>query len=150
ATSAPPRFAHVLILMMENKNYNAIIGRPDEAPYINKLASTGANFSKSFAIGHPSEPNYLALFSGSAHGLTSDKCPVNFGKAPTLAVKLSAARLSFTAYSEGLPKAGFTGDCSEVSLGYTRVHSPWVDFSNVPAADNQPFTAFPSDFSKLP
>jgi phosphatidylinositol-3-phosphatase len=150
AASAPPRFAHVLIVIMENKDYRQIIGRPDEAPYLNKLASTGANFTKSFAIGHPSEPNYLALFSGSAHGLSSDKCPVNFGQAPNLGAELIAAKLSFTAYSESLPSAGFTGNCTEVSLGYTRVHSPWTDFSNVPGADSQPFTKFPSSFAKLP
>jgi hypothetical protein len=150
AATPPPRFAHVLIVMMENKDYNQIIGQPDEAPYLNKLASTGAKFSKSFAVGHPSEPNYLALFSGSAHGLTSDKCPVNFGQGPNLGAELIAAKLSFTGYSEGLPSAGFTGNCSEVSLGYTRVHNPWVDFANVPAADSQPFTRFPSSFAKLP
>lgn len=150
AASPPPRFAHVIVVVMENKDYNAIIGRPDEAPYLNQLAKTGANFSDSFAIGHPSEPNYLALFSGSAHGLTSDKCPANFGKATNLGAALIAAKLSFTGYSEGLPKVGFTGDCSEISLGYTRVHNPWVDFSNVPAADSKPFTSFPTDFAKLP
>jgi phosphatidylinositol-3-phosphatase len=150
AASPPPRFAHVIVVVMENKNYKDIIGRPDEAPYLNQLAKTGANFSDSFATGHPSEPNYLALFSGSAHGLTSDKCPVNYGKATNLGAALIAAKLSFAGYSEGLPKAGFTGDCSEISLGYTRVHNPWVDFSNVPAADSEPFTSFPASFTKLP
>ena len=33
---------------------------------------------------------------------------------------------------------------------YARKHNPWVNFSNVPAASNLPFTAFPSDFSTLP
>jgi len=35
------------------------------APYINSLAQQNASLTQSFAIGHPSEPNYLELWSGS-------------------------------------------------------------------------------------
>jgi phosphatidylinositol-3-phosphatase len=152
ASAAPvlPRFDHVVIVVMENKNYNAIIGRPDEAPYINKLAAAGATFSNSFAIGHPSQPNYLALFSGSTQGVTSDHCPENFTNVPNLGAELIGAGLSFAGFSESMPSAGYTGRCSELSLGYTRVHNPWVDFSNVPATSNLTFAEFPKDYAKLP
>src|SRR3981081_1851585 len=69
ASGAVPRFDHVVIVVMENKNYDAIIGRPDEAPYLNKLVSGGAVFSNSYGIAHPSQPTYLALFSGSTQGV---------------------------------------------------------------------------------
>src|SRR6266480_2142400 len=72
-----PRFDHVVIVVMENKNYGDIIGRPDEVPYLSRLAAAGAVFSNSYAITHPSQPNYLALFSGSTQGVTSDNCPQN-------------------------------------------------------------------------
>ncbi|HEV2376094.1 MAG TPA: alkaline phosphatase family protein, partial [Streptosporangiaceae bacterium] len=75
AATAVPRFDHLVVVVMENKNYSDIIGRPDEAPYINSLATGGALFSNSFAVTHPSQPNYLALFSGSTQGVTSDDCP---------------------------------------------------------------------------
>jgi len=68
AQGSVPRFKHVVVVVMENKNYGAIIGRSDEAPYINHLADTGALFSNSFGITHPSQPNYLALFSGRTLG----------------------------------------------------------------------------------
>ena len=42
---------------------------------------------------------------------------------------------------------GFTG---ESSGAYDRKHNPWVNFTNIHAADSQPFSAFPADFSKLP
>jgi NAD(P)-dependent dehydrogenase (short-subunit alcohol dehydrogenase family) len=42
------------------------------APYINALASTGAVFTDSHAITHPSQPNYLALFSGATQGVKDD------------------------------------------------------------------------------
>jgi hypothetical protein len=52
---------------------------PAVYPYINNaLAAAGAVFSDSFAIEHPSEPNYLDLFSGSHQGVTSYSCPHTF------------------------------------------------------------------------
>jgi hypothetical protein len=36
--------------------------------YITSLANGGAKVTQSFAVTHRGEPNYLALFSGSAHG----------------------------------------------------------------------------------
>jgi phosphatidylinositol-3-phosphatase len=111
------------------------------------LAAAGASFSDSHGVTHPSQPNYLALFSGSTHGVTSDTCPVNLGGRPNLGRQLVDAGLSFTGYSEGMPTAGFTG-CG--SGGYARKHNPWVDFSNLPGSSNQPFSAFPTDFGQLP
>jgi phosphatidylinositol-3-phosphatase len=150
ATVSVPRFAHVVIVVMENKNYSDIIGRPDEAPYLNSLAAGGAVFSNSFAVAHPSEPNYLALFSGSTQGLTSNNCPVNFSGAPNLGAELIGARLTFAGYSESMPSAGYTGCGTYFSLGYVRAHNPWVDFSNVPAASNLTFASFPANYSQLP
>ncbi|MGA9511668.1 MAG: alkaline phosphatase family protein [Candidatus Sulfotelmatobacter sp.] len=140
-----PRPAHVVIVMEENHAYSQIIGSP-EAPYINTLASEGALFTQSYAITHPSEPNYLALFSGSTQGVTSDSCPHSFAAA-NLGSELISAGKTFTGFSEGLPAVG-----SEVcgSGEYARKHSPWTDFSNVAAKDNQPFGKFPGDFANLP
>jgi phosphatidylinositol-3-phosphatase len=150
AAASVPRFSHVVIVVMENKNYADIIGRPDEAPYINSLAAGGAVFSNSFAVAHPSQPNYLALFSGSTQGVTNDNCPVSFTNVPNLGSELIGAKLSFAGYSESMPSAGYTGCGSYLSLGYIRTHNPWSDFSNVPAASNRTFASFPSDYSKLP
>src|SRR6266550_279019 len=72
-----PQFDHIVVVVEENHPYSAIIGN-SSAPFINKLASQGALFKSSFAITHPSQPNYLALFSGSTQGVTTNTCPVNF------------------------------------------------------------------------
>jgi phosphatidylinositol-3-phosphatase len=140
-----PRPAHVVVVMEENHAYSQIIGSP-EAPYINTLASEGASFTQSYAITHPSQPNYLALFSGSTQGMTSDSCPHEFSAA-NLGSELIASGKSFTGFSEGLPAAG-----SEVCTSgeYARKHSPWTDFSNVPSKASQPFSKFPTDFADLP
>ena len=132
--------------MMENHSYSEIIGS-SSAPYINSLATGGAQFTNSFGITHPSEPNYLALFSGSTHGLTSDSCPHTY-TTQNLGSELITAGLTFKGYSESMPSDGYTG-CT--SGAYARKHNPWVNFtSNVPAASNLTFSDFPTSYSSLP
>lgn len=140
-----PRYDHVVIVIMENQSADQIIGNAN-APYINSLANSGAYFSNSHGITHPSQPNYIGLFSGSTQGVTDDSCPKSFSGA-NLGSQLIAAGFTFAGYSEDMPSVGYTG-CSIAK--YARKHNPWVNFSNVPTASNQPFTAFPSDFTKLP
>ncbi len=132
--------------MMENHAYGSIIGSQD-ARYINRLARQGALLTRSYAVTHPSEPNYLALFSGSTHGLSSDQCPVTL-HGPNLAADLIAAGLSFGGYSEGLPATG-SKTCG--SGDYARKHVPWTDFTNVPGSVNRPFRQFAATpFARLP
>jgi len=145
AAAAVPRPAHTVIVMMENRGYGQVIGS-SQAPYINGLARQGALFTNSHAISHPSEPNYLALFSGSTHGVESDTCPVTFSS-PNLATGLVAAGDTFTGYAEGLPSPDPT-IC--IDGEYARKHVPWMDFTNVPTSLSQPFTSFPTTFSSLP
>ena len=145
ASVAVPRFAHIVVAVLENHSYSQIVSSA-EAPFLTGLAHNGAVLTHSYAVTHPSEPNYLALFSGSTQGLTNDSCPHTFS-GPNLGVALQRAQLSFTGYSESLPNVGFTG-CS--AGPYARKHNPWVEFPALPASVNQPFTAFPSDYTTLP
>jgi acid phosphatase len=140
-----PEPTHTVVVVMENHSYADIIGN-SAAPFINTLASRGALFTRSYAITHPSQPNYLALFSGSTHGVTDDSCPNRF-TAPNLAADLSTAGKSFAGYAEDLPGAG-SPVCSAGE--YARKHAPWTNFSNVPGSDSLPFTSFPADFARLP
>jgi len=144
AATAVPRFDHIVLVMFENKANSQITS--SSAPYFTALAAQGAKFSQSYAITHPSQPNYIALFSGSTQGVTSDSCPKTF-TATNLGAQLIGAGLSFTGYSESMPSDGYTG-CS--SGTYMRKHNSWVDFSNVPAASNRTYAAFPTDYSTLP
>lgn len=145
APTSVPVPAHVVVVIEENHGYSQIIGSPD-APYINTLADEGASFTDSHAITHPSQPNYLALFSGSTHGVTSDSCPQKFSTA-NLGSELIASKRTFAGFSEGLPETG-----SEVCTSgeYARKHVPWTDFSDLASSVNRPFTAFPTDFNELP
>lgn len=77
---------------------------------------------------------------------------------PNLGASLLGKGFSFAGYSEGLPSAGFTGVQSPAAPGrreYVEKHNPWAQFqgsgaNQLPASTNQPLTAFPSDFTKLP
>ncbi|OCT14379.1 hypothetical protein A8709_26550 [Paenibacillus pectinilyticus] len=136
---------HVVIVIEENHSYETLIGNRS-APYINALAKQGAFFTHSYAVAHPSQPNYFVLFSGSNQGVTDDSCGHVF-KTANLASELVQAGYSFAGYSEDLPGIGSTS-CTNHQYG--RKHSPWVSFSNVAKESNLPFTQFPPDFSKLP
>ncbi|MFE9417071.1 alkaline phosphatase family protein [Streptomyces griseofuscus] len=145
--SAVPQFDHVVVVMFENKNYSTIKGG-SSAPYLNSLASQGTLFTNAFGVTHPSQPNYISLFSGSQQGITNDDCISKTFQAGNLGQQLLNAGRTFKGYSEGLPSAGYTG-CS--SGNYRRKHAPWVDFPTVSgSAYNVPYSSFPSDYSKLP
>jgi acid phosphatase len=143
--AAVPRPDHVVVVIEENRAFSNIIGYSG-APYINSLASEGALLTSYYAITHPSQPNYLALFSGSTQGVDDDSVPHTF-TAPSLGGELISAGFDFAGYSEDLPAVGFSG----ISSGrYRRRHAPWTNFTDVPATDNVPFGHFPVDLHDLP
>src|SRR5438105_4414984 len=93
AAATVPRYDHVVIVVEENHGFSQILGPSIWPPlafnpivwasinqpkpylqdlYTRGLASGGAVFTDSHGIDHPSQPNYLALFSGSTQGVTSD------------------------------------------------------------------------------
>jgi hypothetical protein len=140
-----PRPDHVVVVVFENKRERSILGNPD-APYFTTLADGGALMTQSYAVTHPSQPNYIALFSGSTHRVIDDDCGYTF-KADNQAHEMLHAGFTFMSYAEDLPRVG-SRICS--SGRYARKHAPWTDFRNVPADVQQPFSAFPSDYSQLP
>ena len=160
---ALPRPDHVVVVVEENHSYGDVLGDASMQipsvvpnfrstdPFIRSLARHGASLRRMSAETHPSQPNYLALFSGSTQGVTSDATPREPFTAPNLAAELIAAGLSFAGYSESMPAAGFTGSEADGGL-YARKHNPWVDFADVPASANQLLSAFPKrkDFASLP
>jgi phospholipase C len=147
AAGSVPTPAHVVVVMMENHAYSQIIGS-SSAPYINSLKSGGGLLTASYAITHPSQPNYFAIFSGATQGITDDSCYTpGFSSAPNLASELAAAGKTWASYNETLPSQGST-TCS--SGKYARKHNPWFGFSNVPTSTAKTFAQFPADYTTLP
>jgi hypothetical protein len=143
-----PRPDHVVVVILENRSYAQILGNACCA-YLNQQTKASALMTRSFAVTHPSQPNYLDLFSGSDQGVTDDSCPPPGSpySTPNLGQELENAGLTFAGFSEDLPAAASTA-CSTST--YALKHNPWVNFSNVPSSDNLPFSSFPDDFTKLP
>ena len=149
-SSPLPRPDHIVLVIEENHAYSQIINSPD-APYINRLATQGALFTQSFGLTDPSQPNYLALFSGSTQGITDSSCPHIFST-PNLGHNLLEAGLTFVGYSEDLPSVGSI-ICSEGQ--YALKHNPWVNWQDstangLPATTNLPMMNFPTEYSALP
>ncbi|HET7649627.1 MAG TPA: alkaline phosphatase family protein [Gammaproteobacteria bacterium] len=142
-----PHYAHVVVVIEENKAFGEISGNAD-APYINALASRGVLLTGYHAVAHPSLPNYLALFAGSTGNVMDDACHYSFSSA-TLYGALHAAGAGFITYAEGLPRDGYT-DCGAGE--YRKKHNPAAYWQPryVPAEVTRPFSAFPVDFARLP
>jgi phospholipase C len=123
-----PRLDHVIVVIMENHSYDQVIGLPTIA----SLVTEGTVFTQSYGITHPSQPNYLALWSGGTQGVTNDNCPAPGSPYTTenLGHACEAAGVSWRAYSEYLPATGSTA-CTASSSLYARKHDPWTNWSNL-------------------
>ncbi|WP_031078498.1 alkaline phosphatase family protein [Streptomyces sp. NRRL WC-3742] len=146
--AALPAPDHIVVVVMENHAYKQVIGS-SSAPYINgTLVAGGGTLSQSYALTHPSQPNYYMLFSGSSQGVVDDSC-VDVGalQGPNLASELADSGQSWASYNEGLPAVGAT-DCR--SGDYAQKHNPWFGFGNVPTSTAYGMDAFPTDYSTLP
>ena len=70
-TLTPPSPQKVVIVVLENHDYQQIVGDTVNAPYLNSVISQGLLYNNAHAIEHPSQPNYLDLFAGSNQGVAS-------------------------------------------------------------------------------
>jgi len=113
-----------MVVMMENEGASNIVGNP-ALPYVTSLATDYGSATRSYALAHPSLPNYLAIVSGSNQGVTQDQPPSSgtFPHVATLADQLAAAGFSEKAYAENLPP-----DPTVDSGLYAVRHNPWEYF----------------------
>jgi hypothetical protein len=120
------RPAHIAVILMENEEYDSIIGSRS-TPFINALARRYALDTAMYATRHPSLPNYLALTGGSTFGIDSDCTDCAVG-ATSLGDQLDHAGISWKAYMEDLPSPCFTG----AGAGdYAKKHNPFAYYTRV-------------------
>lgn len=171
-----PTYNKVVIVIEENQQFSTIVGN-SAAPYTNLLANHGALITQSYGTEHPSQPNYLDLFSGSDQNVYDDN-PItsNPFSGDNLGAELLHHGLTFAGYSEDLPYTGDSTDANAAAPGdpagtkdYARKHNPWANWQNdafaageanqgsnyLPSATNQTFTPFAAisaagAFSQLP
>jgi hypothetical protein len=147
----PVKPEHVIFVLEENYSYNEIIGSA-LAPTFTWLSTTPytANFTDATAITHPSEPNYLDLFSGENQGVAVDWS----GQYPTapfndcnLGSSLIQHGYTFAGYSEGQPSVGWYAGDNTATYYWTK-HCPWINWmpyngvnnDTIPLADDIPYS----------
>jgi phosphatidylinositol-3-phosphatase len=120
-----PDIRHVIVIVLENKPITKIIGH---AGFITALAhrcGLAANYHHNARV---SLPNYLAMTSGSTHGLrrncTPNQCPI---RGPSIFAQLARHRLKWRVYQESMP-----GRCVHSSSGrYAARHNPAVYYRRI-------------------
>ena len=132
--TATPGFdhpSHVFVVILENTPVEQAIG--PKAPYLAELAHRYGLATNYFGVAHPSQPNYLELFSGSTQGVTDDK--KHDITAPNLADQLEAAGLTWRLYAENYPgNCDTEGSASGGADGpgeYARKHNPAISFTSI-------------------
>jgi len=142
-----PQLQHVIVVMLENESYSDAMA----APYIASVANGNARSAGFYALTHPSQPNYFALWSGDTQGVANDTCPTPGSPYATenLGHACEAAGIQWRAYAEGLPSVGST--VCDAGL-YARRHCPWTSFSNLNHNNERPYTQLAADIasSSLP
>ena len=121
-----PRYAHVFVIVAENKGHELVIGPGTSAPNINRLAQQYGLASQFFAEVHPSEGNYIAMLAGDTLGIHDDDayyckpgtqdtwCTKSHRSdyvdhtftARSLVDQLQSRGLTWKAYMESLPEPG--------------------------------------------
>ncbi|HEY2956366.1 MAG TPA: alkaline phosphatase family protein [Candidatus Eisenbacteria bacterium] len=147
APPAVPALEHVIVVVMENKSAERVLN-PTACPFTAKLAGAWTRFSRSYAITHPSQPNYLALWSGSTLEVTSNACPPEGApfEVENLGHALEAAGRTWRAYSEDLPRPGSPA-CDSRGRLYTRKHEPWTHFGNLRHENERPYEELAADIA---
>lgn len=123
--AAIPAFSHIFVIVLENHDYNTVIGS-DKLPYLNDLAKQYGLATDYYGVTHPSLPNYLALIGGDTFGVTSD-CTDCFVDKPNLVDQLESTGKSWKAYMDGMPSPCFLGNHDQ----YAQKHDPFLYFDDV-------------------
>ncbi|MCX6049005.1 MAG: hypothetical protein NT075_28220 [Chloroflexi bacterium] len=125
-TSTLPAFSHIFIIVMENKDEDALDNNPD-APYLTKLAAQYASADNFYGIRHPSLPNYMAMTGGDTFGIEHD-CIDCFVNQDNLAAQLEVKGHSWKGYMESMPAPCFVGDALPL---YKQKHNPFIYYDNI-------------------
>ncbi len=134
-TGRVPSFSHIYMIVLENEAYGALAGDPNAA-YFNSLIPTSGLALDYFAVAHPSQPNYLALFSGSTQGVTDDAIHQLTGR--NLADQLEAKGKTWAIFAQDYPGNCFDGESASgngegigMAGDYIRSHNPAISFDDI-------------------
>lgn len=112
---------HVFLIYLENKGAGDIVGSLN-APYINSLINTYGYADNYYALGHPSDPNYIRVVGGSDFGIDYNPAS-NVVDAPSLMQEMDQAGVSWAGYAQSMPSPGdivSSGDYSPDELPFAQ------------------------------
>jgi hypothetical protein len=130
-TSNVGHLDHVFLIYMENKGAGDIVGSPN-APYINSLINSNPYADNYYALGHPSDPNYIRIMGGSDFGIDYNPTS-NVIDANSLMQEMDKAGISWAGYAQSMPTPGdlvSSGDYSVDELPFAQFN---YVFDNTPA-----------------
>ncbi len=134
-SSASSAFGHVYVIVLENAAYSTLVGNA-KAPYLNGLIAQYGLAANYYGVAHPSQPNYLAMFSGSTQGVTDDS-PHNLA-GTNLADQLETSGKTWRVFAQDYPGNCYTGSTKNGqgegigSAGtYARKHNPAISFTDI-------------------
>src|SRR6266568_3523245 len=91
------------VIVLENHSQHSVIGDAN-APFISSLAQKYGEAADYFGVTHPSEPNYVAMISGSNWFINNDN-PANTFDRPDRVHARHANRMVRGAHMQALPVA---------------------------------------------
>ena len=118
---AKPNFKKVMIIVLENTNYEKALMQP----FLSDFAKRGAILENMTALTHPSQGNYISMIAGDTFNIKDDK-KIDLTE-KNIADLLEAKGLTWKVYAEGFPGNCFLGD----SAGYVRKHVPFISFKAI-------------------
>jgi phosphoesterase family protein len=135
-------FDHVVVILMENEGvFDICQDSPPpcsttKAPYMAGLANNYTIGSQYLSLVPTSQPNYVALISGSMQGCISSGCPFPTGlglgsHAPNLVDRLEAAGLTWKGYFENMTAGVGCNAALNSPEPYTPIHDPFIWFQDV-------------------
>jgi hypothetical protein len=145
-----PKYDHIFLVIMENENYNQIVGN-GYAPILNALAHNYGLATRYTGVADPSEPNYVAMLGGDFFGINSDDpywFPGQTVSADNLMSQLEGAGRTWRGYFQSMPYAGYRGYCfpdkcngiPDADTQYVAKHNGLVNFANLQT---------PGEFAKM-
>jgi phosphatidylinositol-3-phosphatase len=122
-----PRSNHVVVVVLENRNYVEVIGNTGQMPWLNSIAQKGSIATNYYANEHGSIADYFMLTTGQL--VTTDDTYTRTVTVDNLARELIAQGRTWKEYAESRPAVGWTG--GDYDGVYVEHHSPFSFFSDV-------------------
>lgn len=157
-----PRYSHVVVLVLENQNFDDSWGADGPATYLKSMRARGVFNDGYHATGHASLGNYIAMVSGQpANPLSAADClAVNLwtcvqpqeamAGGRNLADQLEDAHVSWKGYMDSMPGPCFHADYSQTAppgdpyqgnsreqpaQDYADRHNPFLYFDDIVGND---------------